>query len=621
MSQPGATRLASGNSVASQLRLSRVTTPDSTLHRQPSKNSPKSKHDPEQEQQYNDVKPRKKHGAGFDLDITVEEASELTHLFLDTRNTLRADCNIIDPVTSDLPSSPQEMSPSKFSRSTIVRAEKVKTMIGMKYLYIQRIYEWNDAHGMNTEHPGIEGVYNPLQILRNRKIRAKYKEFPKPLSSKTIPLACIVFSKHNQGHHRKRTWRMVWAIELNEFVSDSRWRARHWHELEKPNGELWFPPEDHVPQPKSKRKKLRRLHDKLFDSVSDYEDKKSTHRRNESVVTAGSSDSELNMLKIHRSKSPKKKLRNKMKKFYERDSSSSAADIEEVSDHHEILNTQMFRRVVHSESSSDVAAPDDPKLASISPPIIKIEALPDESIQDVEFVPSKRSSSSPALIPSDLEEEEEEDVSTNSVPSEESPELMCTVDQREHAFSKIVSSVDYLYEVCVLRTNHLLVTYPNNLQVIQNKVDSITGKQTFDILRQMSSINDEHLPVYEELYHGFLDEIKSIIHMVNDNYSVKIDSLLSSSDRAISEINASLSLELRKVNERLDHLDESFSKKTIRPSDLKMNMKEGTNYKIMYFCLENLIVILLRLIWVLVNIFKGGVMVVGVVYKIIRLFI
>ena len=43
----------------------------------------------------------------------------------------------------------------------------------------------------------------------------------------TIPLACNVFSKHNAHHkhensaipgHRKKHWKMMWAIDLNEFV-------------------------------------------------------------------------------------------------------------------------------------------------------------------------------------------------------------------------------------------------------------------------------------------------------------------------------------------------------------------------------------------------------------------
>ena len=61
----------------------------------------------------------------------------------------------------------------------------------------------------------------------------------------TIPLACNVFSKHNAHHkhensaipgHRKKHWKMMWAIDLNEFVGDSRWRVNYWHELRDAKG-------------------------------------------------------------------------------------------------------------------------------------------------------------------------------------------------------------------------------------------------------------------------------------------------------------------------------------------------------------------------------------------------
>ncbi|RLV92678.1 Maintenance of telomere capping protein 4 [Spathaspora sp. JA1] len=652
-------RVTSGNSILSSLRLSRVETPPpESLKRQ------KSKHQDDKTPQYNEVKPRKK-PAGFDLDITVEDviqsksrttgksqpskeevkkAGELTNLFLDTRNTLRADCNIIDPVSQDSPSSPKEINLTgpvgKYSRNTMVRAEKVKTMIGMKYLYIQRIFEWNESHGSNNEHPGVEGIYNPLQILRNRKIRAKYKEFPKPLPSKTIPLACIVFSKHNQssdGRKRKRPWRMVWAIDLNEFVSDSRWRVRHWHELENSNGQLWFPSSTQPPEHKSKRKKLqKRLHDKLFSESDAEQTEKKSHYRSSSIITSASSDSDINLIKITPAKSARKKsIRNKMKKFYQGSAggnssiggeSSSVSSVnfitgdidEDRSSEGNLLSTQMFKPVGSilqsgSSSSNDV---EQELQSSLSPPIIKIEGSEvDLGVHDVEFLP-KRTSVTPGTPDATDDDEQEEDVGNSLAELSEEAEY-CNIIQQDQEFSKIVKDVDYLYQIATIRTNYLLSTYPNYLDLIQSKLNSITEHQTFNILRQMSNINDEHLPVYEELYSGFLEEIKSIIHMVNDNYSVKIDSLLSSSDRGISEINASLSLELRKVNERLDNLDESLPK-TIRPSDV--HLKEETNYKILYFCLENFIIILLRFIWVMVNIFKGGAILVKLIWRMIRFF-
>ena len=104
-----------------------------------------------------------------------------------------------------------------------------------------------------------------------------------------------------------------------------------------------------------------------------------------------------------------------------------------------------------------------------------------------------------------------------------------------------------------------------------------------------------------------MEEIKSVIHMVNDVYSVKIDTLLSSSDRSISEINASLSLDLRKITEKLDQLDFSLNKNIFKKAILKEKVNShnvGLIYKILYSCLENIIVVLLRVIWIVVNIYK-----------------
>lgn len=144
----------------------------------------------------------------------------------------------------------------------------------------------------------------------------------------------------------------------------------------------------------------------------------------------------------------------------------------------------------------------------------------------------------------------------------------------------------------------------------------------YEILLCMSQINDEHLPAYEQLYLGFMEEIKSVIHMVNDVYSVKIDTLLSSSDRSISEINASLSLDLRKITEKLDQLDFSLNKNIFKKAILKRKGEHSHNvgliYKILYSCLENIIVVLLRVIWIVVNIYKFLRYIVKLIFRILK---
>ncbi|KAG7662424.1 uncharacterized protein J8A68_004072 [[Candida] subhashii] len=687
LSSPTEKRVKSNTiSRLSSLRLSKSAAPPSSSSNLLDPNTPistkippKRTKDDTNTSQYQDIKPRTKHSA-FELDITVDDvtkqhqqqqrqqllappmedspvengvskhdlrkAGELASLFLDTRNILRADCNIIDPLANtaspDSPTSPKLGNGNthkgiSISRSTQFRAEKVKAMLGMKYMYIERIYEWRLAHSgeqNRNEHPGVEGVYNPLQIIRNRKIRAKHGEFPNPLPA-SIPLACNVFSRRNRDprlqskNSTKRPWRMIWAVELDEFVGDPRWRAHHWHELRNSRGELWFPP----PGGGNKSKKLtKRLHDKLFDSnnnnnsgvssLSSDEDqgssiKRPLHTRSRSAGTT-TSDSDIHLIKISRSKSPskKKKLRHKMKKLYQGTSSTggggnssssgnsennpnsstssnvfndeqSTTDQQVNSDGVDQLSTQMFKRVnlshdtesMDNEDSDNGQQQDINDMASVHiVPTIMVDPVAspsqqvDHSIQDVEFVSTqKRASeieqaSSPEEGEDNTGEGEEENGEVVSGEEDEiSPEhCRLMIDQNEQDFSEIYTNLQDVNHSIILHRNFLMYIYPIYLELVQHKVDDITHKRIYEIFDQMSNINEDQLPVYEELYRGFLDEIKSVIHMVNDNYSVKIDTLLSSSDRAISEINALLSLELRKVTERLDILDSSVHSKNIQ---------------------------------------------------------
>ncbi|CAI5757663.1 unnamed protein product [Candida verbasci] len=561
----------------------------------------------------------------------LKKASELTSLFLDTRKILRADCNIVDSNNDD---SLKISSNSSISRNTIIRAEKVKTMIGVKYFYIQRMYEWNESHKESNEHPGVEGVYNPLQILRNRKIRSKYKEYPKPLHLKTLPLACNVFSKYNQpeyNHHRKKPWRMVYAIELNEIIGDTRWRTNHWHELKDPKGNLWFP----IKKEKKRDLLKQRLHDKLFDENTTDDEKVKKHRRGRSSVTTTSgSDSEGGIYlfnRISRSKSPRKKhkMKDKMKNIYKGDSSSSS-DINVETNSENPLNSQFFKRVNvnlnHSDSSDEIQQQQQnqqqqqpnqqlQQQPSQVPPIITINPTSPPEIGSISNVEFQRSTRKPS-------QEMIENIEN------EKPPLNCVevIDQREKDFVKIQSNLNYFQQCCELKRQYLINIYPVNLELISGKVEYITKDQIFHIFNLISVINDELFPNYEELYLGFIEESKSIIHMINDNYNIKIDTLLSSSDRCLSEINATLSLDLRKINEELDNLENSMIKnKTIR-GELKLlhhhhSGDSSGNYKFLYLCLENFIIVLLRVIWVIVNVLNVFIWIIRLVWKMIRLFI
>lgn len=616
----------------------------------------------------------------------LKKAGELTSIFLDTRKLLNAEYNVIDQ-KADLAGKTNGniASKIKISRGTLIRAEKVKTTLAVKYLYIQRIYEWAESHQDNNEHPGVEGVYNPLQILRNRKLRNKYNEHPQTIiSMQTIPLACNVFSKHNAHSrhdnsampgHRKKHWKMMWAIDLNEFVGDSRWRVNHWHELRDAKGNLWFL--NHVQTPEYSEKDKSKLfvlrnhkhHDKHGEievshkATEKEEDEEGIYTtiepRNHNGLPSNegsSSDSDFHKFRISRSKSPhKRKIRSKMKKFYiggpgsnsngnAGDSSSSSNVAHEIASPADTaksgtvtdpLAKQMFKKLPpltrEDEEldlpASEVSLPkinieptspapnskgaffEDEDKDDIKPSVKEVEFLPFEKRESTSSHSHNRSSSDPDGVI--LEEEDDDNETTNHDKIEEEvDQVKCAAifDEREVEFQNIVANLEYFHQFMNLRTNYLTMEYPRYLELVDQKVQHITKELVYEILLRMSQINDEHLPGYEQLYLGFMEEIKSVIHLVNDVYSMKIDTLLSSSDRSISEINASLSLDLRKITEKLDQLDFSLNKNIFKKAILKRRGEQSHNvgliYKILYSCLENFIVVLLRLIWIVVNIYK-----------------
>lgn len=613
----------------------------------------------------------------FPQEVTKEEvkkAGALASLFLDTRNILQAECNVIDPAPNLDPNPLHHDSPlddTKISRSTFIRAEKVKSMLGVKYLYIERIIDWKETQGDHNRHPGVEGVYNPLQILRNRKIRAKYHEYPKPLHLKTIPLACNVFSKHNQPghrHHLKKDWKMLWAIELEEYIGDSRWRLHHWNELKDPHGNYWFPDEvseDDFTHHRKKHRFRQRLHDRLFE-ISDDEvrhKKPSIEIKEESSPLEGlkslldpstSSESDAQQSKLRdphhqHHHDHRHRFKTKVKRLYHGGSSSSNLLKLRTASDDKLANGQSLtgseqgeNELKQARSTSDTNGSQDekqyiipvirePKLEinvtdtnshTVVPPTIRIEgSTPDpviqSKLQNVEIHPTQRVSSEDLPISASSTEHDDKALKV------ERTESNILIDRQEQNLIKIISCLSYLRQSCTTRMKYLLTIYPNYLQLVQNKVDDIKSGSIFDVLNLMSLINDESLPALEDLQRGCLDESKSILHMVNNNYSIKIDTMLSAGDRSISEINASLSLDLRKTTERLDSLEQSLSKSNFNSAKLKQDLTGDAtmNYKIIYLILEKIIVGILKLVWVVVNIYKVFAWFVKLIWKLIRVFI
>lgn len=591
-------------------------------------------------------------GNDYDFDVTLEgiqgkenhhkkveakelkRAADLAEILLDTKRTFKAENNILDnEQTTDASGNRLEDVPSigKISRATIIRCEKVKTMFNFKYLLIDHIYENQDQ----AQYPGIDDVYNPLQIIRNRRLRAKYHEYPKQLSVKTLPLASNVFSSRKSNP--KKPWKLIWAVELNELIADSSWRIHHIHELKGPKGELWFPPppvsSSASYESSSRGSRIRdsdylhsnthlrkRLHDKIFTEEEDGDDGEvSTTRKvadkvklgpkkhgHSDVSSTNTSESDFEPSVSYSPKSPKK----------------------------ESIRPPKESPLSHNSSNSKPASDYFTQKSTLVSP--SSETDEDKNIQGVQFKPleAKRVTADDLMVSENVTIDNNNntvniDSTLNNSPNKDNDinfnhKSEANPKDRliQHHLFEAYGDLDEFSRATDMKLNFLINLYPKLSKLAANKVDHLSKSEIPHLKQFIVDINDDSIPSYELLCSTLLNEVKSLLRIINDDYSLKIDNLLSNSDRIFGEINTSMSLELRKVDERLDRLNTSLfgtlSTGGNNNDNPKLRITESTNYRTMYWMLENSIVIVLRLVWVIANIYKFIMLILRVIWKVIR---
>lgn len=128
----------------------------------------------------------------------------------------------------------------KVSKTSRLRAERVRIYLDYYYNILEAACRsGEDENGVERSnmHHGVEGVYNPLQIIRNRKLRKKYHDEVSSnrfLFYKAPVIAILQFSRiPNRKKYR-------WFVDVNEKYGDITFRSQHWSELKDPSGNLWF---------------------------------------------------------------------------------------------------------------------------------------------------------------------------------------------------------------------------------------------------------------------------------------------------------------------------------------------------------------------------------------------
>ncbi|WEJ96180.1 hypothetical protein PSN45_003716 [Yamadazyma tenuis] len=510
------------------------------------------------------------HSQDYD-EADLKKARELAGMLLDSKRTYLQEHKLLDiRGMEDAFNATDNSKMMTIPKATYLRAERVKATLSLKYIVIDRTYSHQDT----IKFPGVDGVYNPLQIIRNRKLRAKYREPPQSITFKTMPLASTAFSSKNIAG-KQRPWRLMWAVELNELVGDQAWRMGHIYELKKRNGDLWFPKSSGLSIGSGKVAKARkhegrlkmknRLHDKLFvdddtesgdtkSMVSDQSETSGKSRRSSNL-------SPLTELKTGRRDRLKTKVRKTLRGSHE---SGSGSEVEESIQGDESVE-------IKEEINPYVASKDDLNISS-RPFQTELEA-PFSSLSNIKFKPTEG-------------KRNETDVVEITEPDLEQPvSLKPQIESLDIQFKKISNNQRFFRNSTIVKLHFLANIYPQLFESACSRIDELTNTTIPRLNQLMVDINDDTIPTYDLQCSTILNEIKSLTLIINDDYSIKIDNLLTSSDRLLAEINTSLSLELRKVDEKLDRLNNSlFGNNFVGKLDLhqnqKISMNESGNYRI-----------------------------------------
>ncbi|ONH70032.1 Maintenance of telomere capping protein 4 [Cyberlindnera fabianii] len=513
----------------------------------------------------------------------VKEAGQLASVFLEMRKDISDVHNVHSGSTAER--SERDQQPERHhiraSRTTIQRAERTKVMMNLKYFSLfksqKRIHD-------PPKFEGVDGVYNPLQIIRNRKVRKKFHQ-PAQLSIKTIPAASEAFSKNKT--------KMLWQVDLEEIAHDINWRAHHWHDLINPQGELWFPPEQqahgshhrhrphfhhHKDNDESSYEHLTGMHDRLFQSADEDSSKESSKDDLLDVPRARKRDMIANKIR-KRSKSPFKRGSNH----------EVTTELTKINNDQEAPSSgSSVYSQPHIQFSSPTPNPSQTQFHQTSSSLGLLNDINIEPVHAHERVVSNASgleiSTNSSSSKAPTTSTHTRNGSTNIIPSLENAEATSKDAQYEEfkLQKEIMSS---------LRASKVLSEY--DIHSIGNRRSQYTNVVNYARLFQdhrsveelTESLKVSVLKPYEISLDAKAERLQSIHNELATDFSTRVDQLLLLSDRTIGEVNTTLALEARNLTERYEKLG-------------PLHRRKDALVWFAYWLLENLVVLLLWIIWI-----------------------
>lgn len=510
-------------------------------------------------------------------------------------------------------------------RSTRIEAERVRIYIEYYYNYIEKSI---GSDGSIHHHEGVEGVYNPLQVIRNRKLRKKYHEMPaRQLFLQKAPIIAV-----NQFSRRPNK-KLPWFVDLGERASDLTWRTSHWDELVGPDGKPWFERNKRSSaSPKKESHRLHRYHSKRRASShtdlnhgSPYSlnginpsspELRRQHRGSTSDVSAvshtelpvshlatpdeGSSldDGERSRLNRFEMMVNKKSKRWSKSPNLRRRSQSSIDKLSMPSSRGE----QYSRRTpAHSRASSSsvLAAESVPYMT----PVDNTNNQRTTLLSALPVVHARR----PSQEKDNVQVEHVEATTTNSKIDEQVLDSVDPLDpaekhlQTDEQLETLWADTKYI-GVTLRMLQHRRVTH----SIVKSRgVQRRNKMQCDDSIDLIINTTGTVLNTYDEELDKALKNSNNLASKILNDYSMRVETLISTSDRILSDINTSLTLKLKLFQENADRFG---SLKVMRAQRLT---------KLFYGILELAIVVFLWSIWFAVSLLKWMKLLITAIFKII----
>lgn len=452
------------------------------------------------------------------------------------------------------------------SPETLLRVQRAKANLELHYDLMAAYGEFAAACGSldPTKKPPIPTRYNPLQIIRNRKIRlAKVPGEPEK-SSKL----------HHHSTQTKNAATRYWEIDRLETVLDYSWQCQSYHLIRGPDGKLLYPDQSKpVLEEKEMNEKLMRAlshHDlndisskalaarlKLLKDSNNNTNSKSS-RRNSPSAKSQSDSASIDSLP----RSPKSQA------------FGSQAPVAAESAHSSQTHTPMERVGTNSSQPKSLLSNDGsvPSSTACTPGFNPLDPLSRPS--------SAQNQEAPIVV---------------SPPFLKAPRLCEPV-----IISQIASDIKYqeltlflrhsAFACCAQKGCYYRDAYPHAL-MREREAKQLCG----DFNSKVCHANKEVIPSIKASVQATQVQISTFRQTKLSTTSTRIDRLMADSDRTCNRLSTSLNLEIKQLTERLEVLERHSS--AVRFKWIIVNFG--------FQVLEYFVLFLMWLIWGFVSIILG----------------